>query len=170
MDSAKSLENYPIWIVLVSNTVSLALYLSGLYIMSEINILVAGIYFLYILVLEFRLLAGHCVNCYYYGRTCGFGKGRLSSLFFKKGDPAKFCEKQMTWKEMIPDLMVSLGPFISGVVLLILDFNILLLAVLLLLVILTTSGNATVRGKLVCRFCRQREMGCPAEALFNKTN
>lgn len=168
MESTKSFDNYPVWMVLVSNSVSLVLYLSGLYIMSEIGLWASGLYLLYILIMEYRLLRYHCVNCYYYGKTCGFGQGRLSALFFKKGDPAAFCSGKMEWKDMIPDILVSLIPFITGIILLILDFNIILLAVLLLLVFLTTSGNAFVRGKLVCRFCRQREHGCPAEELFKK--
>lgn len=168
MESTRSFENYPKWIVLVSNSVSLALYLSGLYIMSEIGLWASVLYLLYILLMEYRLLRYHCVNCYYFGKTCGFGQGRLSALFFKKGDTLLFCSGKIEWKDLIPDLLVSLVPFIAGIILLILDFNFLLLAVLLLLVIFTTSGNAAVRGKLACRFCRQREIGCPAEALFNK--
>jgi hypothetical protein len=90
-------------------------------------------------------------------------------MFFRKGDPSKFCEKQMDWKDMIPDLLVSLVPFISGVVLLILEFGFLLLGAVLFLILITTTGNGIIRGTLTCKFCKQRELGCPAEALFNKT-
>ena len=69
---------------------------------------------------------------------------------------------------MIPDLLVSLIPFITGIGLLILNFNLLLLAALLLLSILTTSGNGFIRGKLTCKNCKQRELGCPAYELFDK--
>jgi hypothetical protein len=26
-----------------------------------------------------------------------------------------------------------------------------------------------VRGQLACKYCKQRELGCPAEQLFSKT-
>ena len=46
-----------------------------------------------------------------------------------------------------------------------------ILAVLVLvavLLILGFPGTAFVRGQLACRFCRQRELGCPAEQLFDR--
>lgn len=168
METSKSYENYPEGIVLTSNTVSLLIYSLGFLIIFGLGLVFSLFYLLYILILEFRLLRYHCTNCYYFGRTCGFGKGRISSWLFQKGDVAKFCSNDFTWKDMIPDLLVSLIPFITGIVLLILNFNLLLLAALLLLSILTTSGNGFVRGKLTCKNCKQREMGCPAYELFNK--
>ena len=74
----------------------------------------------------------------------------------------------MTWKDLIPDLLISLFPLVTGIVLLILDFNIVLLLALLVLLFLTTSGNGLVRGSFACKFCKQWELGCPAMALFNR--
>jgi hypothetical protein len=34
--------------------------------------------------------------------------------------------------------------------------------------LLTFIGNGLVRGSLACKYCKQREIGCPAEQLFNK--
>jgi hypothetical protein len=34
------------------------------------------------------------VDCYYYGKTCAFGKGYLSSLFFSRGQPQQFNTKK----------------------------------------------------------------------------
>jgi hypothetical protein len=100
--------------------------------------------------------------------TCGFGKGRLSALFFKRGDPIKFCNNEMSWKDMIPDLLVSLVPSIIGIVLMIIKFDFTLLFAVIILIVLTTIGNGFIRGNLTCRFCKQRELGCPAEKLFSK--
>jgi hypothetical protein len=128
----------------------------------------AILYLLFILALEFRLIRKHCVNCYYWGKTCGFGKGRLSSLFFKKGDPSKFCEKSFTWKDMIPDLLISLIPLLIAIALMIIKFNLILLFATILIIALTTIGNGFIRGNLTCKYCKQREIGCPAEQLFSK--
>jgi hypothetical protein len=119
-------------------------------------------------VLEIRVMKRSCVNCYYYGKYCAFGKGKISSLFFKKGTPKAFLKRKISWKDILPDFLVSIIPLIAGIVLLILNFNWLLLILIVLLAILTSAGNSFVRGSLACKFCKQREIGCPAEQLFNK--
>lgn len=74
----------------------------------------------------------------------------------------------MTWRDMIPDLLITLIPLVIGIILMIMRFDILILSALLVIAFLTTYGNAQIRGKLTCSNCKQRELGCPAEALFNK--
>jgi hypothetical protein len=76
----------------------------------------------------------------------------------------------MSWKDIIPDLFVSLVPLATGIVLLIIKFDLIVLFSALLLVSLTTIGNGFIRGKLTCRYCKQRDLDCPADKLFNKDN
>ena len=161
-------ENYPLVIVLLANLVSLGIYLLGFLILLQWGLVYALLFLGYILVLEFRLLKYGCVNCYYWGKTCGFGRGRLSGWFFKKGDPEVFCKKDFSWKDMIPDMLVSIIPLIVGIVLLIDRFDFLLLGGVLMVVLLTTTGNGYVRSKKTCLFCKQQELGCPADFLFTK--
>ena len=168
MEITKTYDNFPLRIVLLSNTVSILIYLSGFMITLSLSWIAAILYLLFILGLEFRLLSKHCVNCYYWGRTCGFGKGRLSSLFFERGDPSKFCEKSFTWKDMIPDLLVSLIPLLIAIALIIIKFNLILLFATIIIIALTTIGNGFIRSNLTCKYCKQRENGCPAEQLFSK--
>jgi hypothetical protein len=167
MDTIQKYENYPIGIVFFSNFVSLAIYILGFLIVMNLGLAFSFLYALSIFIFEYRLLKYHCTSCFYWGRNCGFGKGRLSSWFFKKGDPVKFCAKDMTWKDLIPDILVSLIPFVIGIIFLLLKFTFLLLSALLLLVFFTTAGNGFIREKLTCRYCRQKERGCPADALFH---
>ncbi|VVC03584.1 Uncharacterised protein [Candidatus Burarchaeum australiense] len=162
-------ENYPLWIVLISNFFSLAVYLLGTFVMYQLGLAWLVAYLAYVACLEFRLLKGSCVNCYYYGRTCAFGKGRLSCLLFKKGDARKFACRQITWKDILPDFLVSLVPMAAGVILLVHEFSWLVLGAILLLAVLSFAGSAFVRGSLACKYCKQRELGCPAERLFGKT-
>jgi hypothetical protein len=167
MEAIKTHENYPIGIVIQSNLVSLAIYALGIIIILRIGLIYSLLYTLCILILEYRLLRS-CANCFYWGKTCGFGKGRVSALFFKKGDSSKFCLKEITWRYMIPDILVSLIPLVVGIILLILQFDFIVLSALLILLLLTTIGNGYIRGTLTCRYCQQRELGCPAYVLFNK--
>lgn len=168
MSTTKSYEHFPSWMVLVSNMVSVSLYALGFFITGSVSWIIAGFYLVYIAVLEFRLLRYHCTDCYYYGKVCGFGKGSISAWFFKKGDGAGFCNREMTWKDMIPDMLVSVIPIIAGILSMIIDFKFTVLAAVILLILLTTIGNSFVRGSIVCKYCRQREIGCPAERLFSQ--
>ncbi|HPI20530.1 MAG TPA: hypothetical protein PKY56_09185 [Candidatus Kapabacteria bacterium] len=168
MEKLNTYEKYPVWIIVLSNCVFIVIYLLGFLIILEIGFVFALFYLFYILFLEYRLIKNHCTDCYYFGKACGFGRGLLSSLFFKKGDISKFCSMEMTWKDLLPDMLVSLIPLITGIVLLIIKFNFVLLIELVILVLLTTIGNSIIRGKFTCKFCKQREIGCPAEKLFDR--
>jgi hypothetical protein len=167
METAKKFENFPVGTVIRSNVVSLAIYGFGFAILYRLGLVYSLLFTGYILFFEFRLIRYHCTRCYYWGKTCGFGKGRVSGWLFKKGDPEAFCNKAMTWKDLIPDMLIILIPLISGIALLIFHFNFILLAEILLLGLLMTSGNGYVRGSLTCKYCKQQE-NCPAFMLFNK--
>lgn len=168
MKKYRCYENYPGCIVFFSNFVLIAIYLIGAFIIYQIGLIWLVLYLTFILILEFRLIKGHCVNCYYYGKTCAFGKGRISSLFFKKGNTKDFCKMQITWKNLIPDFMVSFIPIIIGIILLIARFRWIILILVIVLFLLTSAGNGFVRSSLACKYCKQRAIGCPAEKLFNK--
>ena len=162
-------EQYPAWVVVIANLVSLLIYGIGVYILFQFSLIWVIIYILFILLLEFRLLGGHCVDCYYYGKTCAFGKGYLSSLLFPRGHQEQFNQKKITWKDIVPDFLVFLVPILAGILLLTQEFSLIILSLIIALFVLGFFGNALLRGQLACRYCKQREIGCPAEQLFNTT-
>jgi hypothetical protein len=159
-------ESYPFWIVILSNTFSFAIIAVGAFIIYQIGWIWLVLYILYNVGLEIRLLKRSCVNCYYYGKVCAFGKGKLSSFIFKEGDINSFIKDKITWMDIIPDLMVPIMPTVAGVVLLVVDFNWLLLSMVFVLLLFASIGNGLIRGSIACKYCRQREIGCPAEQLF----
>lgn len=162
-------ENYPFWIIIISNLVTILIYLIGAIIIYQIGLIWLILFLIIIAILEFRLIKGHCTDCYYYGKTCAFGKGKICSIFFKKGDSKNFCKMQITWKDIMPDFMVSLIPAIIGIVLLIKEFSWFLLSLVIILFILSFAGNGFVRGNLACKYCKQKKIGCPAQKLFEKS-
>jgi hypothetical protein len=87
---------------------------------------------------------------------------------FKKGDPQKFVEKEISWSLILPDVMAFIFPIVGGIILLIRDFTWLLAIMLAIFGILFLGGNVVIREALACKYCRQRELGCPAEKLFGK--
>ncbi len=164
----KYFEHYPLWILFVSNLIALATYFIGAFIIYQAGLVWMFFYLASVIFLEVRLLRGHCVDCYYYGKRCAFGKGKICSLFFKKGSPKRFCQMKLAWKDLAPDLMVGLIPMVIGIMYAVLDFSWLMLVLVVILFLLISFGNAIVRGSFACRYCRQRELGCPAERLFSK--
>jgi hypothetical protein len=144
------------------------MYLIGAVILYQTGIIWLVLYVLFILLLELRLVKEHCVDCYYYGKTCAFGKGRLSCMFFPKGTPEHFSRRQITSKDLIPDFLVFFIPLVIGLALLITGFSWILLFLVIALFILGFAGNAVVRGQIACRYCKQKEIGCPAQRLFER--
>jgi hypothetical protein len=165
---AKSYDHFPLWIVVLSNLLTLSIYIVGAVILLGVGIWLSGLYLLYCLWIELNVLQRSCVNCYYYGKVCGFGKGKLCTRLFKKGDPQRFTQKDISWRDLLPDFMVSIFPFVVGIILLVMQFSWLTVVLLAILVVLTLGGNAIIRGSFACKYCRQREIGCPADKLFNK--
>ncbi|MBM4241464.1 MAG: hypothetical protein FJ150_07390 [Euryarchaeota archaeon] len=161
-------ENYPLWIVGISNLLSLSIYVIGAYVLSGFGIIIVLLYLLYCLFMEIWILKGSCVNCYYYGKVCGLGKGKLCSFFFKQGNLEKFTEKEVSFWYILPDFMIFIFPLIGGIILLIRDFNWIIVGLLVILLFLALGGTAIIRGQFLCKYCKQRDLGCPAEKLFNK--
>ena len=166
MSDKETYTRYPLSVVLLCNLVSLAIYGLGIYLLAGFGWLVALAYLLLVLWLELRLLRKACVDCAYYGQLCAFGKGALCARLFGRGDPARFVQRAASWRDVLPDLLVSILPLLGGLVRLVRDFSWVVLGVMLILLVLSTAGNGLVRGKLACKHCRQRELGCPAAALL----
>ena len=161
-------ENYPLRIVVLSNLFNFSIWIIGAYVLLGIGILISILFLVYCIIMELRVLTKSCVNCYYYGKVCFTGKGKICSLIFKKGESNRFISGKITWKDILPDMMVFIFPILGGIVLLMISFSIVIVLLLILLLLMSTIGNAVVRGSLACKYCRQREIGCPAQKLFDK--
>lgn len=164
----KPYENYPAWIPALSILLSLTIYSLGAIILSGFGQIAVILYLLFCLWGEFRVLAGACRSCYYYGKLCGPGKGIIAPLFFKKADPKLFLTKNIGWWDLVPDLLVFLIPFLAGLVYLFNHFNWLTFVLMLAIAVLSFPAVGFMRSTLLCPNCQQRELGCPAEKLFGK--
>ena len=164
----KRYEDYPAWIVIACNLVSVSIYMIGAAILAGFSLWVSAAYLILCLWLELRVLQKSCVNCYYYGKNCGTGKGRLCALLFKRGNPQAFAAKEATWKDILPDFLVSLLPLVGGIVLSFLDFSWFRVVLLAFRVIIAFGGTGLIRGNLLCKYCAQGQIGCPAAKLFEK--
>lgn len=168
MEHAGTYDKYPFSLVVFAIFVSVSIYAVGAMILSGFGWIMAAAYLLYGLGNEIHVMKMSCVHCYYYGKWCAFGKGKLAPLLFKQGDAGRFTSKTISWKELLPDMLVVMIPLIGGIALLIQRFSWNVVIMLVALLALAFGGNYVVRSQIACEYCRQRELGCPAEQFFSK--
>ena len=168
MEENSCYENYPLRAVIVSKLSSLLTVILGSWIIYQFGIAWVVMYLIYVIFLEIRLYKSSCVNCYYYGKVCAFGKGKICSLLFKKGDPAAFVDTEISWRQLAPDMLVMLAPVMAGLLLLMNKFDWVTLGLIVTIAVVSLVGTGLTRSRLACLHCKQRELGCPAERLFNK--
>jgi len=96
-----------------------------------------------------------CTGCYYYGKWCHIGWGKLSSLFFKKGNLEEF--KKCVEGKLVPIVYMSLMliPIVLLLIVTIFEYNHLKLVLILLFIGL--SVYITFISKMHgCRQCKMR--------------
>lgn len=163
----RGLENYPFRTVFVINLISLSVYAAGLYLTYLVWPPFSFLYLVYVIYSELSLYR-HCASCYYYGKVCAFGKGKVAALIFSKNDPKKFGDVQFGSKEMMKGLLVPVIPVIAGAWLLLVKFSPAILALAAWPLIVMFLGNPLIYGRLACPHCRQGEICCPASDFFTK--
>ena len=168
MESLKTYEDFPPSKIVLSVLLSFSIFALGTAVLSGFGILAAILYLLYCIGTEIHVMKTGCVDCFYYGKWCAFGKGKAAPLLFKRGNPARFTARSLSWKDLLPDMSVVLLPLVGGLALLIQDFSWGVTLMLALLLALSFQGNYAVRSKIACKYCKQRELGCPAERFFSK--
>lgn len=166
----KVFENYPSWIISITGLQSLLVYAVGAYLVFQFGLIWGILYIIYLFGLEISIYKEGCVSCYYYGKRCAFGRGKIASLFFKKNEPQKFCQKKVTLPKLIPHILTALIPVVIGIILLIRDFNWLILILTAIPILNWFVGNPLIYGKLACLHCAQGRICCPANDFFGKKN
>ena len=148
-EQKKSFERYPLWIVFVTNLVSLSVYFVGFYLTYQITPIFSLLFLFYLIYVELSIYREGCVFCYYYGKMCAFGRGKIAKFLLKKGDPRKFYEKEVSFKDFIPQMIVSIIPLSAGIYLLFKDFRWPILGLTIWPVIVWMVGYPNIFGRLV---------------------
>jgi len=169
MKKQEIFEKYPLWMVFIYNIAMLLVYIAGAYIMFTLNWITGILYLIFLVFLEFSVYREGCRYCFYYGKRCVAGKGLIAPIFFKKGNPKKFCERELKWKDFIPQILVVAIPLIVGIALLISrGFDLIILIALIYPVFSWFCVNPIIYGKIACIHCRQGSICCPALKFFTK--
>lgn len=167
MEQIRTYDDFPVPMVLFAVVVSLSIYALGAVILAGFGPAMTALYLLFVVGNEVHIMKKSCVDCFYYDRWCAFGRGKLAALFFRQGDPARFPAKKISWTDLLPDMLVVMIPLGGGIALLAQGFTWGLALLMAAFLGLALGGNYVVRSRVACRYCRQREIGCPAEQLFS---
>jgi hypothetical protein len=168
MENIKTYDNFPRSLVLFTIFVTASIYVVGAGILYGFGPAMTALYLLFAVGNEIHVMKKNCVDCYYYGKWCSFGRGKLAALLFPQGDPKRFIAKRISWIDLLPDMLVLVFPLVGGSALLIQRFSWGLTMLIALFLGLALGGNYAVRSRIACTYCRQRELGCPAEQFFDK--
>jgi hypothetical protein len=125
--------------------------------------LVAWIYLAAALIMIFVVLRKLvCSNCYYYGKRCALGWGKVSALFFSQGSIDQFSTCAGIKAAPITYGLLTLIPLVLCIVALVQEATILRVAVLVLLLAVSVYSGAIGR-KRACINCKMRLI-CPGSA------
>jgi hypothetical protein len=153
----KGLEEYPWRLVIVGNLLMLAWIGLGTASCYFFHHIAAWVFLAVALLLVFVVLRKLvCTNCYYYGKRCASGWGKLSALMFKQGDIERFNDS--VGVKLAPAIygLLTLVPLVLGTIAAVRDFSVVKVIVLAALLLLGFYSGAISRNKS-CSQCKMRD-------------
>jgi hypothetical protein len=157
----EGLEKYPLGWVIGQNIFFLVYFGIGFFGMLPLQIhdfpIVSTLYAFFLAIMLLFVLRKHlCTHCYYYGKRCNTGWGKLSSFLFNKNSGNYQVGVKLagiTW------MLATLIPIIGIIGVLILNYSLSNLILLILFILLTPANF--IRHKKACEKCKMRFI-CPA--------
>ena len=154
-------EDYPIGCVIGQNILFLAYFGIGFIGMLPLRIfgfpIISVLYTLFLIIMLLFVLRKHlCTHCYYYGKLCSTGWGKLSALMFGKNSGNYRLGVKLagvTW------ILVTAIPIVGIILALILEYSPSNLTFLILFILLTLVNFVSHRK--ACEKCKMRFI-CPA--------
>ena len=100
-----------------------------------------------------------CTNCYYYGKWCGTGWGKLSALFFKEGEMERFGQSVGVKLAPLTYGLLSLIPLVLIIISIVQEFTVFKIVVLAVLLLVSVYSGFLSRKK-GCQNCKMK-LTCP---------
>jgi hypothetical protein len=151
-------QSYPRSVIIIRWIILGAAFALGIYILTSIKEVLGLAYIVYsLVVLTLILPLSRCSSCFYHGKACNTGWGKVAAYLFPKGDESKFV-RHYNYAIFIHLLWII--PLLASLLQLVRLRNLLVLVVFgaYLFVLLLEK---IVLKKLACSRCHQREF-CPA--------
>ncbi len=157
----KGLEKYPVSFIIGQNIFLFIYFGIGFIGMLPLRIhgfpIISVLYAIFLITMLLFVLRKHlCTNCYYYGKLCNTGWGKISALMFSKNSgnyQLGIKLANITW------IVATMLPIAGIIGVLILNYSIINL-ILFTLFILLTPVNFVIHKK-ACEKCKMR-LFCPA--------
>ena len=151
-------ENYPVPIIIIHWIILLLAFGLGIYILLEVHQILAIIYVVYsVVALTFILPLSRCVSCFYYGKLCSTGWGKIAAYLFKKGDESKYVEH---YNYAIFLHLLWLVPLLVALLQLVRKRDVFALSIFVTYLFILFVEKIILK-KLGCKRCHLREF-CPA--------
>jgi hypothetical protein len=151
-------ETYPKGVIFARWIILTLAFILGVFILSQIKPALGIIYALYALyALTLVLPLSRCVNCFYYGRACNTGWGKVAAYLYGKGDESRYAEH---YNYAIFLHLLWVIPLLASFFKLIMEKSLFFLMFFLVYTLVLWIEKVGLK-KLACRRCHQREF-CPA--------
>lgn len=150
------LEEYSKVDIILENSALIIWIVLGAIALSFFSQIIAIVYVLAALVMiVFVLRKLLCTNCYYYGKWCHVGWGKLAALFFKKGDINKF--NTGIGQTLAPATygLLAIIPIIAIIASVIQEFSALKIGIFLGILLVSGYSGAISRKKS-CSMCKMK--------------
>ena len=160
----KGLEEYPVAGAIIGNIVMMIWLALGAVACWFFHPLIGLIYLVLAFVMVYVVLRKLvCPNCYYHGRCCHIGWGKLSAFMFKKGNIEDFSSSIGLKVAPLSYGLLTLIPLIFIVISIFQEFLISKLVVLVLLFAISFYSGTAGRKK-ACVVCKMKLI-CPGAAV-----
>jgi len=149
-------ESFPAWWIILENIGFILNWGIGFVLLWPFkyhNIsVVSWLYLIIIVIVQILLKKHNCSGCYYYGKWCHLGWGKLAGLLFKQdsGNPKIGTRLSLSYILQLPIILIAalIAGFLYG-------FNLLNVILLIIFVILNVLQGAVLRKKC-CAVCKAR--------------
>lgn len=159
----QGLETFPLSRVIFGNSMMLVWIGLGTIACWFVYPLVAWLYLAAALIMIYVVLRKLvCTNCYYYGKRCALGWGKISALFFSQGSIDEFGTCAGIKAAPITYGLLTLIPLVLCIIALLQAVTIFKVVVLVLLLAVSVYSGAISR-KVACTNCKMRLI-CPGSA------
>jgi cell division protein FtsW (lipid II flippase) len=151
-------ENYPKHITTIRWIILLLAFGLGIYVLLGLHYLLAIIYIVYSLVaLTLILPLSRCASCFYHGKFCNTGWGKIAAYLSEKGDESKYVDH---YNYAIFLHLLWLIPLLIALLQLVRQKDLFALSIFVIYLFILFAEKIILK-KLCCKRCHQREF-CPA--------
>ena len=110
-----------------------------------------------------------CSYCYYCGKRCYSGWGKIAGFSFKRGNNKEFNNPGNYGIVAFLSSVLLLAPIMLGILTLILAFSIPALLLIIAYCVVAFTPNYFFKEK-TCHMCKQGQLGCPAARKLHKNS